>query len=465
MARPIPESKLQAIVEAVTAHPQGAGIHNIESALPESVARRTLQYRLNKLVTSGRIVKEGSGRWSRYHPVLSATTAQGIALPLSGAALEIQRYVRRPLTARKLVGYERSFPDSYKPNHSAMLDDREREHLTMVGTQPLGATLAGTFAKHILNRLLVDLSWNSSRLEGNTYSLLETQRLIDFGVVAESKAPMESQMILNHRDAVTFLVDEAANIGFNRHTILDLHALLSDNLLADPQASGRLRYIPVGIAKSVFHPLENPQRIEECFAKLLTAATAISNPFEQALFVLAHIPYLQPFDDVNKRVSRLAANIPLIKANLAPLSFVDVPADIYTEAMLGVYELRRTELLRDVFIYAYRRSAQRYAVVQQSIGEPDPFILQHRAALRDLVQSIVRRKLNRQSAWAHIAAYAERHIDPAAQDRFRQTAERELLSLHEGNFVRYRITPPQFEAWQQAWNSRFNRSGRSSRFV
>ena len=116
-----------------------------------------------------------------------------------------------------------------------------------------------------------------------------------------------------------------------------------------------------------------PPLIEACFDQILAAASAIRDPFEQSFFVMVQLPYLQPFDDVNKRVSRLAANIPLIKANLSPLSFEDVPRDLYTEAVLGVYELRRVELLRDVFIWAYQRSAARYAAVRQSLGEPDPF--------------------------------------------------------------------------------------------
>ena len=105
----------------------------------------------------------------------------------------------------------------------------------------------------------------------------------------------------------------------------------------------------MGIEGSVFHPLEVPQLIEECFDEILAKASLIGDPFEQALFALVQIPYLQPFDDVNKRVSRVAANIPLIRANLAPLSFEEVPRELYTEAILGVYELKRTELLRDLF--------------------------------------------------------------------------------------------------------------------
>ena len=221
---------------------------------------------------------------------------------------------------------------------------------------------AGTHARHILNRLSIDLSWNSSRPEGNTYSLLDTHRLIEVGEEAEGKERLDTQMILNHKEAIEFPVDAADAIGFNRYTILNLHALLADNLLANPDAPGRLRHIGVGIGRSVFHPLEVPQLIGECFDRILATASAIVDPFEQAFFVMVQLPYLQPFDDVNKRVSRLAANIPLIKSNLSPLSFEDVPRDIYTEAVLGVYELNRHQLLRDVFIWAYRRSAARYRI-------------------------------------------------------------------------------------------------------
>lgn len=125
-------------------------------------------------------------------------------------------------------------------------------------------------------------------------------------------------MILNHKDAIEFLVNSVEEIGFNRYTILNLHALLANNLLIDPTAPGRLRHIPVGIEKSVYHPLEMPQLIEEYFDQLLATAAAIKDPFEQAFFTMTQLPYLQPFDDVNKRVSRLAANIPLIKANFSP---------------------------------------------------------------------------------------------------------------------------------------------------
>ena len=464
MARRIQEGDLQAIEDAVRAHPEGATAQQIAEALGAPPPRRTLQYRLKSLVDDRRLVMEGEGRWARYR-VLVAGEAAGAAarraeawaegealLPLSEAGREIQAYVRRPLGARKPEGYHRAFLESYRPNETFYLTAAERAHLREVGTPKIAAQPAGTYAKQILNRLLIDLSWNSSRLEGNTYSLLDTRRLIDLGEEAQGKQRLEAQMILNHKDAIEFLIGAPDEIGFNRYTILNLHALLANNLLTDPEAAGRLRHIGVGIERSTFHPLEVPQLIEEYFEQILATASAIADPFEQAFFVMVQIPYLQPFDDVNKRVSRLSANIPLIKGNFSPLSFEGVPRGTYTDAVLGVYELNKTELLRDVFIWAYERSADRYAAVKQSLGEPDPFRLRYRQDLREVIAAVVRGRMGKKEAIAHVKEWSQGHIDPADRERFREAAEDELLSLHEGNFARYQIRPSEFTAWREAWN-------------
>jgi Fic/DOC family len=258
-------------------------------------------------------------------------------------------------------------------------------------------------------------------------------------------------MIVNHKEAIEFLVSEAQEIGFNRYTILNLHGILAQNLLPDPGAPGRLRHMGVGIQKSTFHPLELPQLVEECFNQLLDTAAAIKDPFEQALFAMVQLPYLQPFDDVNKRVSRLSANIPFIQRNLSPLSFIDVPRALYTAAILGVYELNKVDLLRDVFIWAYERSAASYAAVRQSLGEPDPFRFKHRAALRQIVGDVVRGPMDRKAAAAYIASWVEKNILEAEREKFRDMAEAELLSFHEGNFARYQIRPSEFAAWQRVW--------------
>jgi Fic family protein len=317
---------------------------------------------------------------------------------------------------------------------------------TTQGDQP-----AGTYARQILQRLLIDLSWNSSRLEGNTYSLLDTQRLLALGQASSEKSATDAQMILNHKEAIEFLVESAGEIGFNRYTITNLHGLLSNNLLPDPRASGRLRTHAVGIHLSVYTPLAIPQLIEENFNLLLAKADAIQDTFEQAFFAMVHIPYLQPFDDVNKRVSRLAVNIPLNKKNLAPLSFVDVPKDLYIQGLLGVYEQQNVALLKDVFLWAYERSCLRYAALRQSLGEPDKFRLQYRDAIRTLVTTIVAQGMAQPEALKEIEGYA-RQVSENNRSRFVEVVETELLSLHAGNIARYRIRPSEFANWQSVWN-------------
>ena len=172
-------------------------------------------------------------------------------------------------------------------------------------------------------------TWNSSRLEGNTYSLLDTQRLIELGEAAEGSDARETQMILNHKAAIELLVARAEHVGFDRYTVLNLHALLAENLIADSGAWGRLRSAGGDIGGSSYHRIEVPQIIEECCQQILDKAPAIPDPFEQAFFVLVQLPYLRPFLNVNKRVSRLAANLPLVRGNLCPLSFVDMPTKAY----------------------------------------------------------------------------------------------------------------------------------------
>ena len=148
--------------------------------------------------------------------------------PFSEAGEEIRDYVRQPAAAREPIAYDRGFLDRYRPNVDFYLPEMERLELRELGETGIVEQPAGTYAKQVLNRLLIDLSWNSSRLEGNTYSLLDTKRLIELGEEAEGKDRREAQMILNHKEAIEILVDGAEDIGFNRHTILNLHAALAE---------------------------------------------------------------------------------------------------------------------------------------------------------------------------------------------------------------------------------------------
>jgi Fic family protein len=385
--------------------------------------------------------------------VLGAATVQAtgeIYVPVSPEGEAIKAYVRQAPQQRRPVSYDLKFLEAYRPNETFYLPEALRNQLHSLGRSPAEQSAAGTFARDIMNRLLIDLSWASSRLEGNTYTRLDTERLIEFGQAAAGKDALETQMILNHKAAIEYLVlnvDQVDRVGVKTGTILALHALLSDGLLQDPQAGGRVRSRAVEIGGSVYLPIALPQRLEELFGIVLDMAAEIRDPFEQAFFLMVHLPYLQPFEDVNKRVSRLAANIPLIRFNLCPLSFIDVPQQAYIDAMIGVYELNRIELLRDVFVWAYERSCQQYVAVRQQLIPPDTFRLRYRAELTETVRAIVRS--GRSANETTIRSAIPQSVAAEDQARFLALILEEFKSLHDGNAIRFGLRPLEFDTWKR----------------
>lgn len=437
----------------------GASIEEIRNTPGLDIEIRTLQRRLAELIKSGLVSSTGDRRSTRYHyntPITVGSWAEEpqvrySSLPLSEKGEEIYSLITLPLQRRKTVGYNREFLESYKPNIDSYLTPQEKQKLAEIGKTTREDQPAGTYAKEILSRLLIDLSWNSSRLEGNTYSLLDTERLIKQGHIADDRSVVEAQMILNHKDAIEFMVRGTYDIQFDRHTILNLHGILSYELLPTLDASGKLRSRAVGISGSVFTPLAMPQLIEEMFELMLEKVSQIENPFEQAFFIMVHLPYLQPFEDVNKRVSRLAANIPFYRQNLSPLSFIDVPKEYYIQGLMGIYELNRVDLMKDVFLWAYERSSYQYAAIRQTIGTPDPFRLKYRHQIVPLVTEIIRRGADRPTAMSLIND-KKLQLPSADQDQFVYAVERALMSLHEGTYGRFFVSLTEFRKWKEAWD-------------
>jgi Fic family protein len=458
----IPVHEFEKIRRIIAARTYGASVKELLEFPELGFPKRTLQRRLDQLVSDKRLEARGEGRARRYvvrkeesFPMSSVVREDPPAFKarhdwLSAEALDIRTIIQLPLAQRTPVNYQGSFLGDYRPNMTYYLPENLRKELGEIGQVGMGDLPAGTYFRQVMDRLLIDLSWNSSRLEGNTYSLLETQRLLELGEDAEGKGVQETQMILNHKAAIEMLADDAGELDFNRYTICNLHALLSDNLLSDPGACGRLRSLRVGISGTVYHPLGSPQQIEERFEEFLKKASAILDPFEQAFFAMVHLPYLQPFEDVNKRVSRLAANLPLIRHNLCPLSFVDVESHEYIGGLLGIY-VNRIDYLRDVFVRAYRRSCARYSTVRQTLGDPDQFRLRHRTDIAKFVREVVLSGMDKRVAAKWIAGNAAGMISLAERAKFIEVVETELGCLHGGNIARYRLRPSEFEMWSKGW--------------
>ncbi|TXT37280.1 MAG: filamentation induced by cAMP protein fic [Comamonadaceae bacterium] len=445
------------LLQSIQSAPSGLTLTELLAQHP-TVARRTVQRWLSQWVAAGQIATQGEGRARRYLPAVARSTSslgeagQSFSAPvsLSADSQDILAYVSQPLQARKPVGYQRDFLDAYQPNISAYLSAPLRRQLHNMGKTSRMSEPAGTYSRAILNRLLIDLSWASSHLEGNTYSRLDTVALIEHGRTATGKGAIETQMILNHKSAIELLLDNAAAVALNRFLLMNIHSALAENLLPNPADEGRIRQHAVDIGQSVYCPLSTPQQINEALDVVLAKFNQISDPFEQSFFAMVHLPYLQPFADINKCTSRLAANLPLFRANLCPLTFLDVPEAAYSAATLGVYELTRVELLRDLYVWAYERSTQEYQAIQQDLAEPDPL----RLAYRDLIKQTVRQVV--QQPQAETLKVIEQALEPVPQaDRVDVHAllVQELQRLHEGVLARYGLQPSELVAWKEVQNS------------
>lgn len=443
-------SSLADLLESIRGSAAGLNLAELLIRHP-SIPRRTAQRWIQQLVREGKVRGTGKGRARRY---LAAQTPAATAdrdafprlIPLSADSRDILAYVDQPLEARTPVGYQRDFLDAYVPDRTWYLSEPLRRQLRRMGDTGEVNRPAGTYGRAILSRLLIDLSWASSHLEGNTYTLLDTRELIEHGKAAQGKAAAETQMILNHKAAIELLIDNADTVSFNRYTILNLHSVLAENLLPNPSDEGRLRQHAVEIGKSVYRPLSIPAQLDELFGLLLEKAQGISDPYEQSFFVMVHLPYLQPFVDVNKRTSRLAANLPLIQANLCPLTFLDVPEQAYSRSMLGVYELTRLELLRDLYVWAYERSTHEYLAVRRDLASPDPIRLAYREAIRRVVQEVVTRP--DEDSLTVIDDRVAALVGEADRQNVRAMIIEELRRLHEGTLARYGLRASEFRRWR-----------------
>lgn len=417
-----------AILDFLKQH-KSARRDEIRRGLDAEASETTVWRHLKILLAAHKIEVEGRGSATRYR--------------LAGAT-SIRAHLTTSWNQRPVVRHKKFFLDAYVPNKTFYLSESERRALQEIGALNWPPMEAGTYAKRILERLLVDLSWASSRMEGNTYNILDTERLIRFGEEAAGKERKEAVMILNHKDAIQYVVENITDITLSRQDLFNLHALLSTGLLINPAMAGRLREMAVDIAYSSYKPLDDKFEIEDEFEVLVYKAAEIQNPFEQSFFLLLHIPYLQPFDDVNKRTGRVAANIPLLKAGLAPLSFVAMNDRDYIDGLLGVYELNNIALLRDAYIAAYRASAENYKTLRAEVVSPEKAAL----AYRDFVKGAIRRcVLEWKACSPDSALQLAQEADIPENDRQAVIAYilAEFAGLHEGNCIRYRLKPEDLE--------------------
>lgn len=417
-------------------------------------SRATVNRHLSVMLADGLIQKRGAGPGTRYALPAEATSTAPATPPVVptvaplaaitggfGFSRDRQALIDQltaPLGTRRPVGYQRSFVGDYVPNQSALLPPAVAEAL-FAQARARGQQPAGTYARRVLEQLLIDLSWHSSRLEGNRKSLLDTRELFARGHADPSD--IDALMLLNHKDAIEFIVDAVPEYGITEAVVRNIQASLMQGLLSNLDALGHARRSVVTITDSVYVPMQMPQVLDEMLAAIVDKARHINNPVEAAFFLWVNIAYLQPFEDGNKRTSRLCANLPLLLQNCAPLSFLDVePAD-YALAVLGVYEKQDVSLAAELFCRTYRRSIEKYGVVLDSLGAPDIFRQKYRELLGEGIRRVVADRMPLEAAVQALA--------PPAEDlpAFRNLLRLELTHLAPFNCARYRLGMRLTEQW------------------
>ena len=427
-------------------------VHPAEIATHVRGARSTVNRHLRKLVDTGQIVREGTGPATAYRYLPRASTEQRVQEGVSAtdtarattspswsvAARALRARLEAPIGARTPVSYQRKFVDDYHPNHSSLLPPALADALLnegrMQGRQP-----AGTYARKVLEQLLIDLSWYSSRLEGNRKSLLDTRELFVKGRSAGDD--LDTTMLLNHKEAIEFMVDAVPAYGITVPVVRNVQSLLMQGLLANSNSLGAIRRTVVNITGTVYVPTQVPSLLEEMLGHIVEKARHVKNPVEGAFFLWVNLAYLQPFEDGNKRTSRLCANLPLMLSNCAPLSFLDVETTDYAMAMLGVYERLDLTLAMELFDWTYRRSIPRYRAVLESLGAPDPFRSKYREHLGESVRHVVTAGRRLSEAVADLALPEE------DQAPFQELLRAELLQLEPYNCARYRLSIGKTEEW------------------
>jgi Fic family protein len=322
----------------------------IYDSLHNSISYATIKRTLTKLTTKNLLVTKGQGKATKY----LISPAYGLLEPIN-----IEKYYEKEIDERKInEGF----------NFSVITDVISRYNVFTDNELDKLATLENAFKNNILQlsdfeykkeleRLAIDLSWKSSQIEGNTYSLIETERLLKDKETASGKTKEEAIMLLNHKDAIDFIIEHPDYlIPLTVSKIEDIHSILIKDLAIDKN----LRKRRVGISGTNYRPLDNEFQISEALSKMCELINIKENVFEKALLSLVLISYIQPFMDGNKRTARIVSNAILMNYQHCPISFRTVDSIDYKKAMLIFYEQNNISGFKQIFINQFEFAVNTY---------------------------------------------------------------------------------------------------------
>ena len=319
-------------------------------SLSTSISYATVKRMLSKLIDENILTKRGQGKSTKY--LISPTYE--ILYPV-----DIEKYYEKEIDERDI---KESFnlqliPKTLKECSVFTANELEQLGLLQNKFEKNILQLSEIEYKKELERLAIDLSWKSSQIEGNTYSLLETERLLKEKETASGKTKEEAIMLLNHKEAIDFIVENPDYlIPLSVPKIEDIHSLLTKELGVDKN----IRKRRVGISGTNYRPLDNEFQISEALSNMCELVNSKENIFEKALLLLVLISYIQPFVDGNKRTARIVSNAILMNHKHCPISFRTVDSVDYKKAMLLFYEQNNISSFKEIFIDQFKFAVNTY---------------------------------------------------------------------------------------------------------
>ncbi|MFH2105380.1 MAG: Fic family protein [Parcubacteria group bacterium] len=347
-----PTARQQKIIEIFLkrGEMQSSRVHNNLLEANEDISLITVKRALSKMADIGILKTLGSGRSTRYEITVKGRIFSNI---------DAKQYIT--IEPDKRYGLHQYNFDLLGALTDEIFTAGELKKLeSATATYKRRTTdLSPTIEKKELERLVIELAWKSAKIEGNTYTLLDTEKLIREEKEAPGHSREEAQMILNHKHAFDYIRQHSVQFKtITRKNLEELHAVLVKDLAVE---SG-LRSRAIGITGSIYRPLDNVYQITEAVSQLSQTISQSKTPYAKALLALLGISYIQPFEDGNKRTARLMANAILMAQALSPLSYRSVDERDYRSAMLVFYELNSIVPIKKIFIDQYIFAAQNYAV-------------------------------------------------------------------------------------------------------
>jgi len=339
----------QQIIDFISQHP-GTSSSQVHEAIGNAISYATVKRTISRLLAEGYIISSGKMKSTTYR----ISPGYAVLHPIN-----IEEYFRKEIDERHIhAQFNFSLIRELLPSVS-LFTAKESEKLNALHQQFLknvDRTSPETYAKE-MERLAIDLSWKSSQIEGNTYSLLETERLLTEKVTAAGKPKDDATMLLNHKEAINFISEHKDYTSpLTLRAIEDIHSILIKDLNVDRN----IRTGRVGITGTNYSPLDNEYQIKEAMQDMCTLVNNKENIFEKALLTLLLISYIQPFNDGNKRTSRIISNAQLLANGYCPLSFRTVDAIDYKKAMLIFYEQNNFSAFKKIFIEQYEFAVKTY---------------------------------------------------------------------------------------------------------